>query len=349
MSEVRPKVLVIAPNAEVRVAVGTFLSEVMDLDHQAAESLAWSNGLLAAQKFEFALFDITHPKQIADIKNLTDRGIPVQVLADRPTSLLLEAHEVPHISRPYNLTIKNIVSGVLPLHVLAPLAPSIENVIRDPQAKLAEMKVAFDRQSDRPSEMMGLVHDVKRSIVDNAGQKTILVVEDDPDVADVTSMMLEIRDYQPIVVGNGDDAIKALEANPNISLALIDLNIPFAEKGRSGIDVAEAAVKSDVPSFFVTGLDRDGQFQAAGVPFIQKPYKAEQLLNKVAAFITSPDDNCSRMELGLTRLGMARETPHPTYQNGRLVPEIVRPATAQPGQAYSSNSQIGVEALVLRR
>jgi CheY-like chemotaxis protein len=108
--------------------------------------------------------------------------------------------------------------------------------------------------------------------------RTILLVDDDPDVRSVTSMMLSSLGYSVVEAENGDDALRKID--PAIELVLTD----FAMPNMTGAELAEI-VKRDhpgLPIMFITGfadidiLDVDQQL------IVQKPYKEEELARKLA-------------------------------------------------------------------
>ena len=63
----------------------------------------------------------------------------------------------------------------------------------------------------------------------------ILVAEDNPVVRKGLNNFLVKWDYEPIEADNGDEAWNTLEADPSITLALLDWNIP----GLSGMQVCQ--------------------------------------------------------------------------------------------------------------
>lgn len=64
---------------------------------------------------------------------------------------------------------------------------------------------------------------------------TVLVVDDEPDVADMTGFCLSHRGYEVSTAGSGDQAIDLARAT-RFDLAICDLTMP----GRDGIQTARA-------------------------------------------------------------------------------------------------------------
>jgi PAS domain S-box-containing protein len=108
--------------------------------------------------------------------------------------------------------------------------------------------------------------------------RTILLVDDDPDVRSVTSMMLSSLGYSVVEAENGDEALKKID--PAIDLVLTD----FAMPNMTGAELAEIVKREhpELPIMFITGfadidiLDVDHQL------IVQKPYKEEELARKLA-------------------------------------------------------------------
>jgi CheY-like chemotaxis protein len=108
--------------------------------------------------------------------------------------------------------------------------------------------------------------------------RTILLVDDDPDVRSVTSMMLSSFGYSVVEVENGNEALKKIDAG--IDLVLTD----FAMPNMTGAELADILRRDHprLPVMFITGfadidiLDVDQQF------IVQKPYKEEELARKLA-------------------------------------------------------------------
>lgn len=107
---------------------------------------------------------------------------------------------------------------------------------------------------------------------------TILLVDDDPDVRSVTSMMLSSLGYSVVEAENGDEALKKIDST--IELVLTD----FAMPNMTGAELAEIVKREhpELPIMFITGfadidiLDVDQQL------IVQKPYKEEELARKLA-------------------------------------------------------------------
>ncbi|BCJ91267.1 hypothetical protein IZ6_20020 [Terrihabitans soli] len=113
---------------------------------------------------------------------------------------------------------------------------------------------------------------------------SILLVDDDDLVREVTASKLEEFGYKVIQAENGPSALLAFEQDPAIDLLVLD----FAMPGMNGAEVARAARKRrpDIPLMFVTGyadLSALGEF--ASEPTLHKPFRDEDLRKHVSALL----------------------------------------------------------------
>ena len=108
--------------------------------------------------------------------------------------------------------------------------------------------------------------------------RTILLVDDDPDVRSVTAMMLGSLGYSVLEADSGDEALKVL--HNKIDLVLTD----FAMPNMTGAELAEI-LKRDHPSLpvvFITGFADIDILDVDQRLIVQKPYKEEELARKLA-------------------------------------------------------------------
>jgi PAS domain S-box-containing protein len=116
--------------------------------------------------------------------------------------------------------------------------------------------------------------------------RSILVVDDDGDAADVTKRHLENSGYKVIVVGRGRAAEDWAEEN-RPDLILLDLILPDV----SGLDVLRTLKKNDVtdaiPVVVQSIVPDDGTaWDLGAVDYLTKPVKREDLLHSVEQALT---------------------------------------------------------------
>lgn len=109
--------------------------------------------------------------------------------------------------------------------------------------------------------------------------RTLLVVDDDPAVREVTTLMLEDLGYRVIEAASGGAALEQLDQNADIALLVAD----FAMPGMNGAELAKIVRqrRPQLPIVFVTGYADLAALGSIDAAIIQKPYGQELLAEKV--------------------------------------------------------------------
>ena len=121
---------------------------------------------------------------------------------------------------------------------------------------------------------------VSRSDLDPQARETILVVEDDARVRQLTIRRLELIGYQVLEAPDGPSAIAILERGDAIDLVFTDLIMPG---GLSGRDVAMKArqirpgIKVLLTSGYAEELVRGEDLQRENLKVLRKPYQQADL------------------------------------------------------------------------
>jgi len=113
--------------------------------------------------------------------------------------------------------------------------------------------------------------------VPNRGSGTILFVEDNKDIAEVTKVNLEELGYRVIAVANADTALDILKANAEIDLVFSDIVMPGQ---LNGVDLARElrVIRPNLPVVLTTGYSAAAQEAAPdGFTIIPKPYQLDRL------------------------------------------------------------------------
>jgi signal transduction histidine kinase/ActR/RegA family two-component response regulator len=109
---------------------------------------------------------------------------------------------------------------------------------------------------------------------------TILLVDDDRPVRDVTATMLRELGYAVLEAGSGGAALDLMDRERNIDLVVMD----FAMPGMNGAEVARQAhaKRPNLPVLFVTGFaDRTGLAGIDEECILSKPFDSEDLAERV--------------------------------------------------------------------
>jgi PAS domain S-box-containing protein len=120
--------------------------------------------------------------------------------------------------------------------------------------------------------------------------ETILLVEDDETLQELTTEFLASRGYHVLSAGNGAQALSLAASHKGvIHLVLSDVIMP----GMSGPALVEklSAMRPGVKALFVSGYTRDAIVQdgnlSPGLEFLQKPYRLADLAQKVRGILDS--------------------------------------------------------------
>lgn len=119
----------------------------------------------------------------------------------------------------------------------------------------------------------------------------VLVVDDEIEIAELLSEMLQLAAYDVTTVHTGEGALALLQQE-HFDAIVSDLRMPdldgIAMWRRLGRDVPALAQRI----LFVTGdtLGRDAQrfFAESGCPSLDKPFRRSDLLQRIAALVALP-------------------------------------------------------------
>jgi CheY-like chemotaxis protein len=115
----------------------------------------------------------------------------------------------------------------------------------------------------------------------SSAPKTILVVDDDPDVRDYASQVLEDCGYSVLKAPDGATALLMLRSRIPIDVLFTDIVMP----GLDGLEVARRAVQQ-VPGLKVLFASGYAGGRAPVSPLLKKPYRAHQLAGEIAAMLS---------------------------------------------------------------
>ncbi len=119
-----------------------------------------------------------------------------------------------------------------------------------------------------------------------SNKETILVVDDEPDILNLTEKFLKLGDFNTITCSNGKEAVRIIEEKyGEIALILLDLMMP----GMSGFEVLQLVKNSDklnhiiVVLFTVKSFSEDIQKgkKLGADYYITKPFSGKELLKKI--------------------------------------------------------------------
>lgn len=117
----------------------------------------------------------------------------------------------------------------------------------------------------------------------------LLVLEDDPRVADFLVRGLRAEGYAPSAVGSAEDALPLLR-HGEFALALFDVMLP----GQSGLDLCQQirAERINLPVLMLTAMggvqDRVAGLRCGADDYLAKPFAFDELLARIEALLRRP-------------------------------------------------------------
>jgi CheY-like chemotaxis protein len=113
----------------------------------------------------------------------------------------------------------------------------------------------------------------------------VLLVEDEPLVRMFGADVLEEAGFEVIEAFNGDEALRVLEARPDVGVLFTDVNMPGS---LDGLDLARLVHerRPDIKLLIASGQVRlsEEQIPDAG-RFLAKPYAPETIVREVRALV----------------------------------------------------------------
>jgi CheY-like chemotaxis protein len=107
----------------------------------------------------------------------------------------------------------------------------------------------------------------------------IMVVDDEPMVRQLVTAVLSTSGYKVVDAGSSDQALRLLEANPDLDLLVTDVVMPDG----NGCDLAEdmRKRKPDLRVLFISGYEPAENRPIPSAWFLQKPFRIPELLERV--------------------------------------------------------------------
>jgi two-component system response regulator RegX3 len=170
----------------------------------------------------------------------------------------------------------------------------------------------------------------------------ILVVEDEPAIAEAVTYALAEAGYDVDAVGDGDDAIDAARGRP-YDLMVLDLLLP----GTQGMDVCRTLRdESDLPIVMLTArdteVDRIVGLEIGADDYVTKPFSLVELVSRVRALLRRREldrsTTSSVRAVGGIELDMAR---HAATVDGRPLQltrsefRLVSLLASEPGRVFT--------------
>ena len=108
---------------------------------------------------------------------------------------------------------------------------------------------------------------------------TVLVVDDDPRMRELLTLLLRFSKFEVVTAASPAQALAALHERPDIALVLADIVMPEM----NGYDLAEEIekIRPGMALVFMSGASADQMRRPVNVPCLAKPFTVEELLSAV--------------------------------------------------------------------
>ncbi len=146
-----------------------------------------------------------------------------------------------------------------------------------------------------------------------------MIVDDDPNIAQLVKLYLEKDGYQTIVCARGDTALEKFRQNPP-GLMILDLMLP----GMDGWQVCRAVRQiSQIPIIMLTAKDETFDkvlgLELGADDYMTKPFEGKELVARVKAVLRrSVKSEAERDALSFPGLTISQEK-YEVYYQGKLV------------------------------
>ncbi len=134
----------------------------------------------------------------------------------------------------------------------------------------------------------------------------ILIVEDEPSLAEPLAFLLEREGYETAIAGDGRAALTEFDAR-GADLVLLDLMLP----GLPGTEVCrELRVRSSVPIIMLTAKDSEVDIvvglELGADDYVTKPYSSRELLARIRAVLRRRIEASDELEEAVLEAGPVR-------------------------------------------
>jgi DNA-binding response OmpR family regulator len=175
----------------------------------------------------------------------------------------------------------------------------------------------------------------------------ILLVEDEPAIAEAVSYALRDAGYEVDHTDNGTEALAAAR-DEHYDLMVLDLLLP----GTSGLDVCKTLrAESDLPIVMLTARDTEGDqvtgLEAGADDYVTKPFSVLELVSRVRALLRRRDLDRAILDtvvrIGSLHLDIARHSATIEGRQLRLTVSefrIVQLLASDPGRVFTRDDLI---------
>ncbi|KRN32220.1 response regulator transcription factor [Weissella halotolerans] len=114
----------------------------------------------------------------------------------------------------------------------------------------------------------------------------ILIVDDDQEIAELLEIYVKNEGYEPVIAGDGREALKKLRTNPDIGLVILDIMMPEM----NGTEVVKEVRKDNpVPILLLSAktgaMDKIQGLITGADDYVTKPFNPLEVMARVKALL----------------------------------------------------------------
>lgn len=229
----------------------------------------------------------------ADIRDivriyLTDEGYQVFEASNGQDGILMAQHEAPDL-----IVLDIMMPGINGFEVAKhlkddPNTKDIPIVILSVLAQDTQYRQGFLDYISKPfrqEDLLNIAHRILGKVEGKVSRKTVLIVDDDPDIVDIIALCLKDNNMLPEKAYNGMEGLQTARTK-NIDLILLDINMP----GMNGFEVIkhlkEDKKTADIPVVVLTGTcisedDKKHGLTLGVAKYLTKPFSADDLVKEI--------------------------------------------------------------------
>ncbi len=115
--------------------------------------------------------------------------------------------------------------------------------------------------------------------------KTVMIVDDDPDIRDAFCAILEVEGYEVICVDNGQAALDHLVTGGETPCVIfLDLMMPVMDGWEFRTRQKKLHHYADIPVVVVTAAGRDRSSTIDAAEILEKPVSYEQIMRAIDSY-----------------------------------------------------------------
>jgi CheY-like chemotaxis protein/signal transduction histidine kinase/HAMP domain-containing protein len=266
----RKRLLVVEDNPAEQLSIRELLGHD-DIDVTVASTGADALNMVTEEQFDCVVLDLRLPDMTGF--EVLDRLSGIPALSDLPVVVFTGKELSPEEdARLHTLARSVVVKGV-----------------ESPERLLDETALFLHRVvTDLPPEKQKLLDRLHRSDDALVGKK-VLVVDDDVRNIFALSSVLERRGMDVLTAGTGREAIKTLEATPDVAITLMDIMMPEMDGYETMQVIRQNPSLRRLPIIALTAKamkgDREKCLEAGASEYLAKPVNTDQLLSALRMWL----------------------------------------------------------------